>query len=109
MATDEDQEAGFDPKRRLCPDGSCIGVLGSDGKCTVCGTPDSGDPGAEPEAPSPRQSDAVLHDDDVEIAHGGHDEPGPAFDPDRRLCSDGTCVGIIGEHNRCSVCGKPAE
>lgn len=28
---------GFDPSRRLCPDGSCIGVIGTDGVCTVCG------------------------------------------------------------------------
>ena len=27
----------FDPKRRLCPDGSCIGVIGPDGRCSVCG------------------------------------------------------------------------
>jgi len=28
---------GFDAKRRLCPDGACVGVIGPDGKCTVCG------------------------------------------------------------------------
>ena len=25
--------------RRLCPDGNCIGVIGSDGKCKECGRP----------------------------------------------------------------------
>jgi len=30
-------EAKFDSKRRLCPDGSCIGVVGDDGRCRVCG------------------------------------------------------------------------
>jgi hypothetical protein len=24
--------------RALCPDGACIGVIGADGRCTVCGT-----------------------------------------------------------------------
>lgn len=24
-------------KRSLCPDGACVGVIGSDGKCKVCG------------------------------------------------------------------------
>jgi hypothetical protein len=24
-------------KRQLCPDGSCIGVIGDDGRCRVCG------------------------------------------------------------------------
>jgi hypothetical protein len=23
--------------RRLCPDGSCIGLIGDDGRCKVCG------------------------------------------------------------------------
>ena len=30
-------DAKFDSKRRLCPDGSCIGVVGDDGRCRVCG------------------------------------------------------------------------
>jgi hypothetical protein len=30
-------------RRELCPDGACIGVLGDDGKCKVCGkTADAG-------------------------------------------------------------------
>jgi hypothetical protein len=24
--------------RRLCPDGACIGVIGANGRCKVCGT-----------------------------------------------------------------------
>jgi hypothetical protein len=27
----------FDAGRPLCPDGACIGVLGADGRCEVCG------------------------------------------------------------------------
>lgn len=23
--------------RRLCPDGNCIGILGEDGRCVICG------------------------------------------------------------------------
>ena len=23
--------------RELCPDGACVGLIGSDGKCKVCG------------------------------------------------------------------------
>ena len=30
------EETAFNPKRRLCPDGSCVGVLGADGRCSVC-------------------------------------------------------------------------
>ena len=37
--TTQDQDAEtFDPTRRkLCPDGSCVGVIGDDGRCRVCG------------------------------------------------------------------------
>ncbi|MEW6440595.1 MAG: zinc ribbon domain-containing protein [bacterium] len=28
---------------------------------------------------------------------------------DRVLCSDGTCIGVIGPDGRCKECGKPYE
>ena len=28
------------------------------------------------------------------------------FDPGRRLCEDGTCVGVIGPSGACDVCGR---
>jgi hypothetical protein len=113
MATDDDQDLAFNPQRQLCPDGTCLGVIGSDGRCTECGrraegaAPDS----AESE---PRPSDALPPDDGFPPVDEGEGEPterdggGPAFDPDRRLCSDGSCIGIVGKHNRCQLCGKPA-
>ncbi len=30
----------FDDDRRLCPDGACVGLLGPDGRCKVCGRRD---------------------------------------------------------------------
>jgi hypothetical protein len=33
----ENVEAPEWGERKLCDDGACIGVIGSDGKCTVCG------------------------------------------------------------------------
>jgi hypothetical protein len=31
-------ESGFDDEeRKLCPDGACTGLVGSDGKCKECG------------------------------------------------------------------------
>ncbi len=33
---DEDFDAD---SRELCSDGSCVGLIGSDGKCKVCGRP----------------------------------------------------------------------
>ena len=31
---------------------------------------------------------------------------GDSFD-NRVLCSDGSCIGVIGPNGRCNVCGKP--
>lgn len=37
----EPQSSSADPfaleNRRLCPDGNCIGILGADGRCVICG------------------------------------------------------------------------
>ena len=109
MATDDNQETSFNPQRLLCPDGSCIGIIGGDGRCSVCGARDPGGPLPETAEAVPMPSDAVRpgHEPDVEDREG--QEPQSAFDPNRRLCSDGGCVGVIGGDNRCSVCGKPAD
>ncbi len=37
-------ETAFDPHRRLCPDGACIGVIGPDGRCSECGRTTDGRP-----------------------------------------------------------------
>ena len=34
---DGKKDDGFDPHRLLCIDGACIGVVGADGCCKVCG------------------------------------------------------------------------
>jgi hypothetical protein len=44
-----DSPDGFDPdKRTACSDGMCIGIIGSNGKCTECGKPFGG-PAEAPE------------------------------------------------------------
>ncbi len=107
MATNDDDN--FNPLRRLCPDGSCIGVIGSDGKCSVCGTPDAG---AAAAGPAPPPGDDGAWDGGTDEATDGHaasnDEGAAAFDSNRRLCPDDACIGVIGKDNRCSVCGRPA-
>jgi hypothetical protein len=94
----------FDPKRRLCPDGACIGVIGADGRCGVCGRTADGRP-------------RVLEGGAGAVGADDHDDEGSAgvasaesggFDPNRRLCDDGACVGVIGADGRCGVCGKEA-
>jgi hypothetical protein len=99
--------------RRLCPDGACIGVIGSDGKCRVCGRaaqgPAEGD--ADSDGDSDWDADAAADadaDPDSDSDSDGEADGDSAFDPDRRLCSDGACIGLIGADGRCNVCGSAA-
>ena len=107
MASHPDKEEKFNPRRRLCPDGSCIGIIGSNGKCAVCGTADEPNARPEGEEPAVAEEEDLMPDGD-DTTGDDRDAAEPAFDPKRRLCSDDTCIGVIGSDNRCSVCGKPA-
>jgi hypothetical protein len=92
--------------RRLCSDGNCIGVIGADGRCKECGRPgdpeealtEQGSPARPAEAPA-EEPPAPTMDDPA----GGADEDWE----NRRLCSDGNCIGVIGADGRCRECGKP--
>ena len=107
MSTKQDNSTTFDPsRRRLCPDGSCVGLLGTDGVCKVCGTHDSGRTGPIPAASPPALPDPEPEIDDEAGAPTASDAE-QAFDPKRRLCSDEACVGVVGSDNKCSVCGRP--
>jgi hypothetical protein len=96
----------FDPaRRRLCPDGACIGLLDDNGRCRECGLQAGAGaaPSAEvlPAAPEPPEDDA----DEVEAA----DESSGDFQSGRRLCPDGSCIGVIAADGKCSVCGHAGE
>jgi hypothetical protein len=42
---EEDEEGTIDfDSRKLCSDGTCIGVIGADGRCKECGKPYTGEP-----------------------------------------------------------------
>ncbi|HSK02289.1 MAG TPA: hypothetical protein VK932_13650 [Kofleriaceae bacterium] len=102
-------------QRQLCQDGTCVGVIGPDGTCKVCGrvAPDWGDE---------RRRGLVAAEDEVgEDGDGDGDGEPDEIEPSapavlgevkewqrRRLCADGACVGVIGQDGRCKVCGKPA-
>jgi hypothetical protein len=102
-------ESKFDPaRRRLCPDGACVGLLDENGRCKECGLSGGGRGAAPAVIPSPALPDQPDQDDDREEAIEAA-EAGSAFDPRRRLCPDGTCVGVIGADGRCPVCGRAAE
>jgi hypothetical protein len=107
------EETAFNPRRRLCPDGSCVGVLGADGRCSVCQRPAGadGESGVEAPAEAFARADADADDDAdgndlpaTETVDGGTS----GFDPNRRLCDDGSCVGIVGGDGVCHTCGRKA-
>ncbi len=108
----ESQPLSFDARtRRLCPDGACVGLLGQDGRCPVCGAEDAANPipglGADSFAggcatEEPIKEEAVKVDGfggDGAVVIGG-------FDARRKLCSDGSCLGVIGTHGRCEICDR---
>lgn len=114
------EDTTFDPRRRrLCPDGACVGLIGEDGRCKVCGTPaGGGTPYREPDAAAPDatagfddDSDASANPDDAMAAADAGEDGGltaGGFDPHRRLCDDGACVGVIAADGACNVCGRRA-
>ncbi len=104
MGSSEADAESFDPQaRRLCADGSCIGVIGPDGHCKVCGRTDDG-------RPQESFGAAALDDDEAgEEEAVAPPEDGGAFDPGRKLCVEGSCIGVIGPDGHCGVCGRSAE
>lgn len=89
-------------ERALCPDGACIGVLGDDGRCRVCGAVGDG-------SVVPIGSRAPI-DDSAETTEARDDrDAGDGDEDDRRLCPDGACIGLIGSDGRCKVCGLAAS
>jgi len=57
---------------------------------------------------------AEMPEDSAYCPHCGKPAPAPQADEedpfsDRILCSDGTCIGVIGPDGRCKECGKPYQ
>lgn len=89
--------SGFDPtNRELCADGACIGVIGSDGKCRECGA-------------VARSATTHSRLRGMRLPERDNDSDSEADeDPNRALCADDMCVGIIGPDGRCKECGLSA-
>ena len=108
--------------RELCPNGSCIGLIGPDGRCKECG-----EPGRSARLDPRRRgmlTDRELDEDAGDVAEPEPEEPAeeeegegetdglPPADPafaERQLCPDGECIGIIGPEGRCRECGRSAR
>ena len=95
-------------QRQLCPDGACVGVIGSDGTCKVCGraAPNWGDERQRGLIDEPEQ-DVVPPEAPVDVKHELLATREPEW-IDRKLCPDGSCIGVIGDDGKCRVCGRSA-
>jgi hypothetical protein len=111
--------------RILCVDESCIGTIGRDGRCRHCGLAYDGE---LPPSQSPLQegatdemgedaleeSSATITSDDYNDSADDRDDVDSGtleIDYDdwdsRVLCSDESCIGVIGPDDRCKECGRP--
>jgi len=112
---DEDEDdAEDDPvdleSRILCPDGSCIGVIGPDGRCKECGAvlPEKERAAAAAAAPAKQAGEKAAGEKPAPPSSSAESGDGDAPDfSERVLCSDGSCIGVIGPDGRCKECGKP--
>lgn len=115
----ENQDLDWE-NRVLCSDESCIGIIGPDGLCKECGKPYQGDlpfaSAKDPDTPAtptqPTEPDVPQAEQDASN-DTTTDPPGPEDADDewarRKLCSDESCIGVIGPDSRCKECGKPFE
>jgi hypothetical protein len=100
-----DRDDFDESERELCPDGNCTGLIGSDGRCKVCGLAADGSKIARDKPALPTAPDDEGDADDG-VAVGGMAVDGDI--DDRQLCPDGNCIGLIGSDGKCKVCGRSA-
>jgi hypothetical protein len=91
-------------KRILCSDESCIGTIGTDGTCKECGKPYKGKL-TEEHSTNSVQVAPVEEQKLVSSADAESDEDWGK----RVLCSDESCIGVIGSDGHCKECGKPGS
>ena len=100
-------------ERTLCPDDSCIGVLGPDGRCCLCGL--RGDLSrphrfVPPKSDPPPDDEPIADDvaDDETAMDASSAESQPAHDEDafsrRELCPNDSCIGVLSAEGICPLC-----
>ncbi len=100
--------------RVLCSDESCIGVIGPDGRCKECGLAYQGEMPIVSSADN--IADEVVSDELPESQEELSNQPDVHDDQEsddaddewenRTLCSDESCIGVIGPDGRCKECGR---
>lgn len=114
---EKEPEAHIDwENRTLCSDESCIGVIGPDGRCKECGKPYDGTLNVSTPSSKPSEDSAEVETDEDSSATEVDTVAGEADSDDadsdweaRTLCSDESCIGVIGPDGRCKECGKPYD
>ena len=111
--------AGEWNERQVCPDGSCIGVIGDNGTCKVCGRRAPGartseKPRAVPKvvpaaaaSSGPEEVSTPTPSEEAQLVAAAADLAA-SLEEERKLCPDGACVGVIGDDGKCKLCGKEA-
>jgi len=97
-------------QRILCSDESCIGVIGPDGRCKECGLPYAGSFDATKEENVSSYVEEADPEDEIseEFEESGDSETPTDLEWEQRtLCSDESCIGVIGPDGLCKECGKP--
>jgi len=88
-------------KRILCSDESCIGTIGHDGKCRECGKHYEDELPAEHSVSGGKTIATEVQKPVASKIEKDFD------DWDKRvLCSDESCIGVIGSDGKCNECGK---
>src|SRR5271169_3133996 len=93
---DEDWE-----KRTLCSDESCIGTIGPNGKCKECGKPYNGAVNVDSSGGNvaTHKKQKIASESEAPVSDEDWDK--------RVLCSDESCIGVIGPDGKCKECGNP--
>ncbi|MGQ9653728.1 MAG: hypothetical protein ACUVXD_06650 [Thermodesulfobacteriota bacterium] len=93
------------PDRIPCSDGSCIGLVGDDGCCRVCGRQHA-EAYVSSFGVSPCQdfSDRPMIHEESEGEEEEEHEEDSGLD-ERVLCSDESCIGVVDEDGYCKACG----
>jgi hypothetical protein len=98
-------------QRELCSDGACIGTIGSDGSCKVCGraAQNWGNERARGLQEEPVDAAEDNTPDEDELEEQAEQLAAEVNWDDRKLCDDGACVGVIGKDGVCTVCGTRSK
>ena len=120
----ENVDNGIDWEHRiLCSDGNCIGIIGKDGKCKECGklfkgkAPDnfgvkSKDEIKEIDHQKPHSKDLLKTENNVDVQDKKNEDDPKELETDwdnRILCSEESCIGVVGPDGKCNECGRAYE